>query len=293
MYRYHGQSQLADPARASAEPWRLGLGLLLVWLGYVALVSLVFQGLRELPDGEAILREAVEGSTPRGALTMLLSFVALIVALRIVLGALHRRGLRSLTGPPGMVWRDFRRVLMWFSGLLLVAMLIPGGESMNPSPNLPPGRWLLLLPVSLLAVVIQTGAEELIFRGYAQSQLAARFRSPLIWMGLPSVLFGALHFDVATYGENAPIVAGGAALFGLAAADLTARAGNLGPALALHFGNNVMALLLIAMDGAFSGLALFTLPFGPQDGAALRSALLVDGTFLFCTWLAARIAIRR
>ncbi len=52
------------------------------------------------------------------------------------------------------------------------------------------------------ACLIQTGAEELVFRGYLQQQLAARFASPLIWMVLPALIFGAVHYDPATAGPN-------------------------------------------------------------------------------------------
>ena len=47
-------------------------------------------------------------------------------------------------------------------------------------------------------------------------------------MSLPSLLFGLLHYDPLTFGPNALPLAIWSAVFGLAAADLTARAGKTG-----------------------------------------------------------------
>lgn len=147
------------------------------------------------------------------------------------------------------------------------------------------------MPLALPALLIQTGAEELIFRGYLQSQLAARFRSPVIWMVLPSALFAVLHFD-STAGANAWAIVGVTFLFGLVAADLTARSGSLGPAIALHMGNNISSVLFVGLPGNLSGLALFLLPVEASD-PALRILFPVEALLLVLIWLAARVAIRR
>jgi membrane protease YdiL (CAAX protease family) len=159
--------------------------------------------------------------------------------------------------------------------------------------NMPFGDWIWLLPVSLPLILLQTSTEEFLFRGYLQSQLAARFSSPLVLMVLPSLLFGFLHYEPATYGPNALPLAAGAAVFGLVAADVTARAGNLGPALALHFLNNVVAMSFTSMEGHWDGLALFVLPFGPENVEALRATMPLEILLILCGWLTVRIAIRR
>ena len=149
---------------------------------------------------------------------------------------------------------------------------------------------LLLLPLALLAVLIQTSAEEILFRGYLQQQLAARFRSPVIWMVAPALLFGVLHYRPDA-GANGGLIMLWAAGFALAAADLTARAGTLGPAIGLHFMSNASALL--SAEGTLSGLALFRLQIDMADPVALRPYLLIDATMILIGWLAARLAIRR
>ena len=123
---------------------------------------------------------------------------------------------------------------------------------------------------------MQVTAEELLFRGYLQQQLAARFRSPVIWLVLPSAAFGILHFDHGTFGNNAWLVVAATAVFGLIAGDVTARTGNIGAATGLHAANNFLALFLVAPDGYLTGTNLFVFPFHVSDAAAVRPFLVLD-----------------
>jgi membrane protease YdiL (CAAX protease family) len=150
----------------------------------------------------------------------------------------------------------------------------------------------MLLPLALLGVAVQTGAEELVFRGYLQQQLAARFRSPLIWMLVPSLAFGAAHYDPATSGGNLWLIVLATGAFGLAAADLTARSGSLGAAWGFHFANNVAALLVIAVKGTIPGLALFTTPYDATD-PVMRGLVVIDIVTLAVAWLLVRRALSR
>jgi membrane protease YdiL (CAAX protease family) len=147
--------------------------------------------------------------------------------------------------------------------------------------------------VSLLVVLIQTSAEEIVFRGYIQQGLAARFKSPAVWILGPSALFALGHYLPAEAGENALLITLWAGVFGCMMADLTARAGTLGPAIAVHFFNNVTALLVFASPTSLYGLSLYLMPYEMSDGAALRPWLAVDFAMMLVTWLTARLAIRR
>ena len=81
--------------------------------------------------------------------------------------------------------------------------------------------------------------------------------------------------------------------FGILMADLTARAGTLGPAIAVHFVNNIVALLILGSPSGLYGLALYLLPYELSDVTALRPWLLVDCATTLVLWLVARLAIRR
>ena len=196
-------------------------------------------------------------------------------------------------GPIGFAVRDFFRVFRVVLVLVAIVLVIPAPVGQQPQMHLGFAVWLPLVVPALLAVFLQVATEELIFRGYLQSQLAARFAHPVVWMVIPSVIFGFLHLNPESYGENASLIALWAVAFGIVAADLTARSGSLGPAIALHFVNNVVAIMIVAMQHHWDGLALLHMPYGPQDTDHVRAALILEGPILLCFWLAARIAIRR
>jgi membrane protease YdiL (CAAX protease family) len=126
------------------------------------------------------------------------------------------------------------------------------------------------LPLALVGVLIQTGAEEVLFRGYMQQQLAARFSSPLMWMVLPSAIFAALHYQPEIMGDNTWLMMAAVFVFALLAADLTAVTGTIGAAWAMHFVNNALAILVVATDGPLSGLALYIAPISPARSASGR-----------------------
>ncbi|MDQ2090921.1 CPBP family intramembrane glutamic endopeptidase [Marimonas arenosa] len=294
--RYAAHETLAAPARPSAQLWRLALGVALTAACFVVVSYSYFNilaGLVAPGDWPDFAAEIDAGSTPRGMFAVLGVFGLMTLTLALVMNQLHDRSLHSLLGPVNRAARDFLRVSVALLALATLLWLLPEPAAMAPQPGLPVLRWLALLPLALPLVFIQISAEELAFRGYLQSQLAARFSNPLIWMAGPAVLFGLLHYDPATAGDNASAIALTAFVFGLAAADLTARAGTLGPALALHFANNIGALLITAPQGLNDGLALQRFPFAIDDLAARATWLPHDLLTLLCAWLAARLAIRR
>lgn len=278
---------LVAPARARPELWRLPLGLGLAAAGHVAALGFLAAALPAL-GGPAL--EA--GRTPAGVVLLLLSFAGLAAGTALAARVLHGRPVAGLIGRGRRVIRGFlggaALVAAVYGGL---ALLLPGMS--EGVARTPPASWALWLLPALAALAVQTGAEELLFRGYLQSQLAARFRSPLAWAVAPSVLFGLVHWDPATFGPNAPLIVAATALFGLAAADLTARSGSLGLAWGVHLANNAAALLVLAPPGPLDGLALAVLPFGPDDPARMPPRLLLDMAGLLAVWALARLALRR
>lgn len=293
-YRMH--EAFVQPARAYAEIWRLVVGLMLAFFAYLALNQFFFQTVFSLVSGDRaqFLRDVQSGTTPVAMYLLLFSFAFMTIAAGIAAKVMHKRGFETLFGPVSRCWSDFWSV----STLAVIVMAVtfvlpPWGMDAPLVPNLPLGTWILLLAPSLIFVLIQTSAEEIVFRGYVQQQLAARFKSPLMWMVLPSVLFAMGHYLPDMAGENALMIALWAGVFGILMADLTARAGTLGPAIAVHFWNNVSAILIVSLPGDLSGLALYHTPFGMDDTEALRAWLPVDFAFMIVLWLTARLAIRR
>ncbi|SHL15064.1 hypothetical protein SAMN05444414_10652 [Roseovarius marisflavi] len=293
--RYDAHDSLVAPARATARlPYLIG-GTALATLLFLGLSYSYAQILQQVfpSDVWARISPSIENATsPVGVLINLFIFAMLIIALAVTLRVVHKRRFLSLVGALGPATRQFRRALVAMLVLYVVIMMLPLPESMEPEPNLAFGTWLKFLPLALVGLFIQVFAEEVVFRGYLQSQLAARFASPLIWIGLPSIGFALLHFDPASFGTNAWAVVLWAGAFGIAAGDLTARFGTLGPATALHFINNFGAILVTAPQGQFDGLALYSYPFSVEDGDAFWAFMPIDMMILACGWLAIRLALR-
>lgn len=294
--RYTRFHLLTLPAKTACALWQTGLGLLLAFVIMYALTQGVFAvtGAIMAPQGfEDLLGQINRGDTALGLILMLGLMGAMGLAAFTVTDLVHKRPPSTIVGPWPLARRQFWDVLLILVALYAVLMILPPwGLWRETAPGLPPGRWVALLPVTLLALFIQTGSEELLFRGYLQSQLGARFRSPLAWMVVPSALFGLGHYAPEIYGANAWLVVVWAVIYGMASADLTARAGTLGPAVAFHLANNFVAIGLFSMQGDMSGLALRLLPFGPGDISEVAGFLPIDLAMIGVSWLAARIAIR-
>ncbi len=293
---YRAHALHIGPAKRAAALWRFVLGLMVAVTGYIALNQWFFQtlSLAMARNDPTFVRRVFDGADPATMYVMLGTFVFMLMPVAVVVVLFHKRSALSLFGPLPLAIRQFAVVLPVLALLAFVLLILPPWDMGGPlTPNLGLGTWLMLLPFSLLAVLIQVSAEEVFFRGYVQQQLAARFRSPLVWMILPSALFALGHYLPEEAGSNATMIAIWAGVFGILMADITARAGSLGPAIALHFYNNFMAIVVVSVPDDLSGLALYHSPFGLGDEAAIRAWLPVDFAHMIVAWLAARLALRR
>ncbi len=278
----HKFDTFVAPAKAHKSGWLLVLGMVLIVLFYlefmyliVFLFSLVFGFGDTIPAKFGwVMRLLATQDTPLAMVATLTTFIGMLGSVLLTAWVLRDRSPRSLLGK-GPILRN-----MFIAGGILAALLLSGTVVMHQfldmQPNLPLLTWLKWLPVALPLLFIQISAEELIFRGYLQQELAARYPGPMIWMLVPSLVFGALHWDSEQFGPNAWLLVVGTTLFGLFAADVTARTGNLGAAIGLHFVNNFFALFVTSIDGSMTGLSLFLTPFTPDNHAALRIVLLWD-----------------
>ena len=232
---YRAHEGFIAPARPFNHIWRLLVGMLIAGIVYVTMNQVYFSTLYSLfgRRAEGLYQQMLAGSTPLAEILFLLSFGCITLSTGLAVRMMHRRGVRTVFGPWPLLAAQFGRVFAMLILLnLVITVLPPWGMMGELSANLSLGRWLAVLPFSLIAVLVQVSAEEVFFRGYLQQQLAARFRTPLIWMLVPSALFALGHYQPDVAGENAVMMAVGAVYFELLMADLTARAGTLGPAIA-------------------------------------------------------------
>ncbi|WP_425657370.1 CPBP family intramembrane glutamic endopeptidase [Roseobacter sp. EG26] len=293
---YRAHRRLVDPAREKAQLWRLIMGLILASGVYLICNQTMYRTLFtwQGKNVEAFARSLAAGTTPIAMYLTLLSFGFMILGVAIALRVVHNRGLPAALGDGQLFRQQMVSVLVLLILINIAIWVLPPWDLGAPLvPNMNLSLWAVLLPFSLVAVFIQVSAEEILFRGYIQQQLAARFNSPLIWMLMPAGLFGLGHYLPDTAGPNALPIALWAMIFGIMMADLTARAGTLAPAIAVHFINNVTAILIVSLPDELSGLSLYLSPFSLDDTETVRAWLPVEFGFMIVSWLGARLAIRR
>lgn len=281
------------PAEPYTQVWRTILGFALMIGAFFAATFAVFTlaGVFLGTSPSSFL----SGESPISAGLFFATFIGFHIGLVIVLPILHKRGYTSLFGPNRRLnLRHFALgtlvavliatalySIMFFERVVLPAELSPMIEQVRPVSD-----WLVWLLPALLLIFLQTFAEEAIFRGYLLQQLRARFRSIWIWAVLPSLIFGLLHFDAATYGTmNAATYVINTTATGIMLCLVTIRTGNLGAAAGLHFANNA-SLTVIGIEGTLDGFSLFTVGMDPQSGYTAYSILFQTGfnILLFALW---------
>lgn len=296
---YAAHARFARPAFAASAPWRVAA----VLAGFELIVWVVMSGIYNalLP----LDRYGTHSDTqPFGTFLWFALFgmgLALFVGLVRIL---HGRGIFSLIGPVPTALQDFyvvlRAVLFGFAAIYI---LVPGFVSDGISTFRPIGTWLIWLVPGLIVVCVQCAAEEVVYRGYLQQQIAALWDRPVLYLTIPSVFFGLAHFWNGYGPSDSWLYVLFATLLGLACADLTARTGTLGAAIGLHFANNIVAAILFSEENSpGSGLALVlyeeidrsTIDYGLHMLLTANALIevLFFGLILLILWLAARIALR-
>ena len=282
------------PARLRPQLWRLVLGVvvaIVIYFAWMMAMGLGLWAVLGLDQLDAALNQVGLGRTPTALVTLLFTFVGMALGAFAAARWVHKRSVASLFGPRDRVVRDFAVGVGLFLAVAIPSALIVLA-AVDVTPGVAWSTWAMFLPLALLGLLIQTGAEEILFRGYLQQQLAARFLSRWAWMVLPSVLFGFLHYAPAEMGNSAWLLVLATGFFGLLLADLTARSGSIGLAWGLHFANNVMAMLIFTTGEALDGLAPFRLPFGPQDGGIMAWMVALDIAGMVLVWLLCRRWLR-
>lgn len=285
------------PARSRPALWRLVLGLALLTVLYAIGAALVLIGgwvvWGQGQDPLDFVANVAAASDPLSVALLLASFLPMALATMVTVRLVHRRSAGSLFGNGPRVLRDFATAAIVVGALyasMLAIWALTTGEAV---PGLEFRDWVMWLPILLVGLIIQTGAEEMVFRGYIQQQLAARFSSPAVWLIVPAVLFGAVHYDPVKAGDNIWFVLAGVTLFGLIAGDLTAKTGSLGAAWGFHFANNAFAILIVGTSGMIDGAALYRTPYALSETDLYGAVILMDLSVMALAWFLVRRAVSR
>lgn len=232
-----------------------------------------------LPQEAIDKSEAIMNSMPNNVVLLfnLLPFAFLLGLLFILVYFLHERSLVSLTTSRLRI--DFKRVFFSFGLIILLTLLGFAVSYYSDNSqivwNFHPKKFAILLTLSLLLFPFQIGLEEYLFRGYIMQQLGIAVRNRWTPLIVTSVVFGILHSanpEVAEMGYGVmAFYIGTGFLLGI----MTLMDEGMELALGFHFGNNLMAAILITTD--FSALktdALFRFTGKDNPGDTLQEMIV-------------------
>ena len=176
-------------------------------------------------------------------------FVFAFFALYLGLKHFHKKSLSSvLTGFESFRFKRFWFAFFVWSVLLITFVLVSYAFSPDSlSVNIDAFGLLMSFLVMLVFMPLQTGLEELLFRGYLVQGLSQIFKNGIIPVILTSLLFGLAHMsnpEVDKYGWQ--IMLTYYVSFALFMGCLSLLDEGLELAIGIHFANNIISSLLIS-----------------------------------------------
>jgi membrane protease YdiL (CAAX protease family) len=233
----------ADKGRSSFLIYLIGFILIvLCWLLLGEFVSAPIQSLVQ-----AVFGESIAGTLLTDFSSFLPAFIVIPLATKYLLG----RPWWSF-GFPNLK-PDFSVFALAVLVSLAVSLFVTLGFGLTGllqiKLQLPNAReFLIVLAISGVGFLVQTSAEEFLFRGYLTQFARRYFTSPLLFIGIPSLLFAAPHFANVESASGhwyvlLPYLAPGV-LFGW----LAYRTGALWVAIGLHWANNLGNMVLVGTD---------------------------------------------
>jgi membrane protease YdiL (CAAX protease family) len=175
-FDYTAHRAFVAPAAEKSQIWRLIVGMILIVGVFIGLGSLIYTLILQALTSLSV------GIDVANVLSLLFSFGAASVGVFATVYFVHNCQPGVIFGPIRATLAHFYLVALAMTALLVaLAVLPPWGFDEPLIANRAFWPWLLVLPIALISVLIQTSAEEILFRGYLQQHLGARFSSPWIW----------------------------------------------------------------------------------------------------------------
>ena len=219
-------------------------------------------------------------------LVLIINLGILAIGLVVVLGwtlLVHRQSLISLTTSRKRI--DFKRIafafLIW--GGFIAGITVLDVYFLSPEDYIFNFEWkkfLVLLPIAVLLIPLQTSFEEYLFRGHMMQGLGIAAKNRWVPLVVTSVLFGLMHIanpEVAKVGYVIMIYYIGTGFFlGIA----TLMDEGLELALGFHAANNLIGVLLVTTNwGALQSDSIFKSMAEP--GAAVLSEVVIPVFIVF------------
>ena len=180
----------------------------------------------------------------------LIPFAVLLGLLFLLVKYMHQRSIKSLTTARKKI--DWSRAVFSFSliaGITIVTFAISYWvDSSQIEIQFDPVKFSILLIISLILFPLQIGLEEYLFRGYLMQHIGVFAKNKWVPLLITSVLFGIFHGanpEVAEIGYVVMVFYIGTGLFlGI----MTLMDDGLELALGFHFGNNLLAAILVTAN---------------------------------------------
>lgn len=256
------------------EPWMIILTTILVSGLFIAnLIFFLFFGDQiDFVEEQQKMMELVDSKNFWLAVN-LLPFAFLLGLLFLLVKFLHQRSLKSLTTTRKKI--DFRRVFFGFAIIAVITLasfalsyyLDPSGIELQFDAV----KFSILVIISLLLFPLQIGLEEFLFRGYLMQQIGIIAQNRWVPLLITSVVFGIFHGANPEVGELGPIIMVFYIGTGLLLGIMTLMDEGLELALGFHFGNNLLAAILVTANWtALQTDAIFISTAEPEGNALME-----------------------
>ncbi|GET32120.1 abortive infection protein [Prolixibacter bellariivorans] len=223
-----------------------------------------------------------------GILLAMMPFVLGFVAFVIFMKPVHQRPFQTLlTGASRFRWNRFGwAALVWFALLSAYSLVahLTGIETFQWNFN--PNGFIGLILVAIVIIPLQTGFEEVLFRGYLMQGFARLTLTRWVPLIVTTLIFGSLHFanpEVKEYG--AWMVMPQYLWFGLFFGICTIMDNGLELAWGAHTINNIFGTLFVTQEAsAIPTKALFSITkYSPSFD--ILALVAISAVFI---WLAAK-----
>lgn len=215
-----------------------------------------FMGAMNDPEANATLMKAM-GVSPIAYMLFLLVFPFSLIALYLGQKFIHKRTILSLhTAAKKIRWgRGMQAFLITW---IVLGSLAAVGHVSGLSPintNFDAGRFLIYAIISLIFIPMQSGTEEIVFRGYLNQAFAHLLKNKWIAFVITSILFAAMHLSNPEALKGAEdgillLTMSSYFFFGFIACLMVWMDDGLESAIGFHAANNCFAAIFVNYEGS-------------------------------------------
>ena len=228
-----------------------GIGVAMSIIGFFKLMGLIND-----PEANATLMKAM-GVSPVAYMLFLLVFPASLIALYLGQKFIHKRTILSLhTAAKKIRWSRGMQAFLLTWAVLGSFVVVGHFSGLSPiNTNFDAGRFAIYALVSLIFIPMQSGTEEIVFRGYLNQGFTHILKNKWIAFFITSVLFAAMHLsnpEALKGAEDGILILTMSSyfFFGFIACLMVWMDDGLESAIGFHAANNTFAAIFVNYEGS-------------------------------------------